>query len=185
MLGLANHSYTTDASDDIGYFEKSYTLNADITLLQLAATKVTFGSGTPGILINNFKVAFGGVRDFRVAFISSKVVQAAETTPVVAHSRSSISFDDNVGDDDSNDVIFYRDNTSDSGYPFANTAGLTITVSGNITINDGTNKTYAGDNQGRVQIVFNSNERDNLFVYLEPGVTAAGEGNSKTIVVGA
>ena len=190
MLGLGTSlasgvSYSTDDSDDVGYFEKSYTLNADVTSIQLAATKIAHDSGTPGILINNFKVAFGGVHDFRVAFLSSKVIQAAETTPVVAQSRDSISFDDNVGDDNSNNVIFYRDNTSGSGYPFANTAGLTITVSGNITVNDGTNKTYTGDNQGRVQIAFNSTEEDNLFVYLEAGVTAAGEGNSKTVVVGA
>ena len=70
-------------------------------------------------------------------------------------------------------------------FPFANTAGVTITVSGNITLNNSTNRTYAGNNAGRVEIVFNSTEEDNLFVFAEPGVTASEAGNSKTIVVSA
>jgi hypothetical protein len=190
MLGLGSlvagsNNYNTSNTDDSGYFEKSYTLNADVTLLQLAASKIVHGSGTPGILITNFTVALGGVKDFRIFFRGDKLIQAAETTPVVVHSRESISFDDNVGDNDSNNVIFYRDNTSNSLFPFANTAGVTITVSGNITLNDGTNTTYAGDNAGRVEIVFNSTEEDNLFVFAEPGVTASEAGDSKTIVVGA
>ena len=190
MLGLGSsvagsNNYNTSNTDDSGYFEKSYTLNADVTLLQLAASKIVHGSGTPGILITNFKVALGGVKDFRIFFRGDKLIQAAETTPVVVHSRESISFDDNVGDNDSNNVIFYRDNTSNSLFPFANTAGVTITVSGNITLNNSTNRTYAGNNAGRVEIVFNSTEEDNLFVFAEPGVTASEAGDSKTIVVGA
>jgi hypothetical protein len=189
MLGLGSlvagsNNYNTSNTDDSGYFEKSYTLNADVTLLQLAASKIVHGSGTPGILIANFKVALGANAS-QIFFRSNKIIQAAETTPVVFHSKESISFDDNVGGDNSNNVIFYRDNTSASLFPFANTAGVTITVSGNITINDFTNKTYLGNNAGRVEIVFNSTEEDNLFVFAEPGVTASEAGDSKTIVVGA
>lgn len=189
MLGLGSlvagsNNYNTSNTEDSGYFEKSYTLDADITLLQLAASKIKHDN-TPGILITNFKVALGGVKDFRIRFRGDKIIQAAETTPVVLRSRDSISFDDNEGGSNNDNVIFYRDNTSNSSFPFANTAGVTITVSGNITINNHTNKTYSGDNGGRVQIVFNSTEEDHLFVYLEAGVTPSGEGNAQTVVVGA
>ena len=194
MLGLGTSSasgvsYSTDESNDTGYFTKSYTLGNDIAQLAFRVTKVGHASGTPGIILRHFKVLLQGLPT-SIQLFSQQLVEATETAPVVVHNSSSISFDDNVGGDNSDNVTIYQDRPSDSGL-FAlasvvnNTAGRTVTISGNITKNDGTNQTYSGHDQGRLQIELNGAEADHLFVYLEPGVTPAGEGNAQTVVVGA
>tara|TARA_R110001592_G_scaffold75852_7_gene229513 strand:+ start:915 stop:1493 length:579 start_codon:yes stop_codon:yes gene_type:complete len=190
MLGLGGSTslgnYSAPNSDDNGYFEKSYALDDDIKLLRFKVTRVAHATGTPGILVRNFKVLIQGLPT-PIELFSQQLVEAAETVPVVVHNGNSISFDDNVGDDNSNNIVIYQDRSSDSGI-FAqtwlnNSAGRTVTISGNITKNDGTNRTYAGHDEGRLQIELNDTEADHLFVYLEPGVTAAGEGNAQTVVV--
>ena len=195
-LGAAGgNSYNTSNADDAGYFTKTLDLSQDVSrfIIQTSLIKhsgdTDFTDGIPGILIRNFKVHIEGVRRYGFDFVDGNNQLGGGSNildPVTLESHDSISFGDTVHA--SSDFGLPSRSVYSDTFSISGTSGKSITVSGNVTLNNGTNSTYVGatgNTLGRLQILFNTTEANHIFVYIQPGVTASGNGNAQTVVVSA
>jgi hypothetical protein len=170
-----------------GSFKVGLFLTTDVSKLLILVRSVNHSvdadedDSLPGILLSNLVIKVNGVANSAYDLVSGNMdIDGGNYVLPVFVSTDSLSFDDT----DYNG-IFVNPNLvnlySDSSISGGGVIGDVLEISGNLTLNDGSNGPYIPGNQGgmgMIQFTTTSSGNDNLQVFLDPTYDSVASGFS-------